>query len=244
MTDPRIASAVRNNAEWCDLVCASHGVPAEFREGIWISRSRVPRFYPNAQTLIPQGPRHIELIEEVTQAGLPPGWAVKDSFASLDLSSRGFAPLFDAEWIGLEPRHLRAELQPASDIRWEVVGDEKTLAEWERAWGIAQNDTATERVFRVPLLENRDVAFVTAFRGREIVGGAIGNRSDGVIGWSNLFLTEAPDLGRIAIESIRMLWKLFGDLPIVAYDGGEALQGALAIGFKPLGPLRVWVRNP
>lgn len=244
MTNALAIRAVRNNADWCDLVCRAHGNAGEFRRKIWINRKPVPRFYPNAQTLMASGAEMLESIDELARAGLPGGRAIKDSFASIDLVSRGFTPLFDAEWIALHPGHLKGEVRAASDIRWEVVREERALAEWERAWCIAQNDMATERVFRAPLLENRDVAFVTAFRGGKIVGGAIGNRSDGVIGWSNLFIAESRDLAEVAIGSIRMLWESFGDLPIVAYDGGEALQGALSIGFESLGPLRVWVRNP
>jgi hypothetical protein len=101
MLDDRSVRAARNNAEWCDAVCRAHNNPGEFHDDIWISRHPVPRFYPNAGTLAEPNPRQLDLIDELIGVRLPPGWAVKDSFSMLDLESRGFRMLFDAEWIYL-----------------------------------------------------------------------------------------------------------------------------------------------
>ena len=90
MLNDRIICAARNNARWCDTVCRAHGYPGEFHDDIWLNRHRVPRFYPNAGTLAERSQRQLELIDELLAASLPSGWAVKDSFCTLDLASRGF----------------------------------------------------------------------------------------------------------------------------------------------------------
>ena len=213
--ETRIKQAIRNNAQWCHSVCRAHGRPGEFLEEIWINRAALPRFYPNAQTLAERSSRQIDLIMELTNQSLPSGWAVKDSFASLDLTTSGFTALFDAQWIYLTPERLRVVgSASASEVQWEIVRDNQVLAEWERAWCEANHDTNA---------------------------GAIGNRSDGVVGWSNLFVKQVRDLPGCAAGSLLMLSEIFPGLPLVGYEGGDALRGALLTGFEAIGPLRVWI---
>src|SRR6516225_1230278 len=202
--ETRIKQAIRNNAQWCHIVCRTHGSPGEFFDEIWINHAPLPRFYPNAQTLAERSSRQINLIRELIGQGLPSGWAVKDSFASLDLTTCGFTPLFDAQWIWLTQERLKAvSSAPVSKVRWEIVRTDQMLAEWERAWCEVNHDTNRARVYLPALLEDRDVAILAARRGDQIVAGAIGNKSDGVIGWSNLFVKQARDLPDCA-ESLLM----------------------------------------
>lgn len=47
--DPRvIIDAVRNNAEWCQAMCAAHGHPGTFGARAWTSTRRTPLSYPDA----------------------------------------------------------------------------------------------------------------------------------------------------------------------------------------------------
>lgn len=240
--ETRIKQAVRNNALWCHSVCHAHGRPGEFFEEIWINRAPVPRFYPNAQTLAEPSSRQIDLIGALARQGLTSGWAVKDSFASLDLTTGGFTPLFDAQWIYLPPERSSAVgSASAPELRWDIVRADQMLAEWERAWCEANHDTDLARVYLPALLEDRDVAILAARRGEHIVAGAIGNRADGVVGWSNLFVKQVRDLPGCAAGSLLMLSKIFPGLPLVGYQGGDALRGALSAGFETIGPLRVWI---
>jgi len=209
---------------------------------MWINRAPLPRFYPNAQTLAERSSRQINLIRELVSQGLPSGWAVKDSFASLDLTTCGLNPLFDAQWIYITQERLRALSSAAvAEVRWEIVQAEQILAEWERAWCEANHDTNRARVYLPALLEDREVAILAARRGDQIVAGAIGHRSDGVIGWSNLFVKQVRDLRDLAAGSLLMLSEIFPGLPLVGYGGGDALRGALSIGFEAVGPLGVWI---
>ena len=93
--DPPLHAAVINNARWCDAVCRSHGYPGEFTGWRRSSLCHALPFYPNAFTLSPDVPA-----AEAT-VGQDPSrpFAIKDSFARLDLAPGRLTPLFSAEWI-------------------------------------------------------------------------------------------------------------------------------------------------
>jgi hypothetical protein len=243
MLDDRCVRAARNNAEWCDAVCRAHNNPGEFHDGIWISRHAVPRFYPNAGTLAEPSPRQLELIDELIAARLPSGWAVKDSFSMLDLESREFRILFDAEWIYLPVSRMQDIGSARTSVRWEIVNNDLALAEWESAWSEAAGDTGKDRIFLAPLLENKDVAVVAGFRDGHIVAGAIANRSDDVVGWSNFF-ASATEMFDHAVASLATIARIFPGLPIVGYEHGDDLRNAHSIGFESIGALRVWIFQP
>ena len=232
---------MRNNADWCEIVCSAHGSPGEFVDTMWINRGRIPRFYPNAQTTSRGATRQIELIRELSREPLPGGRAFKDSFAALDLAPLGFTLLFEARWIWL-PREKGPGLHAVSaELAWKIVRSEDSLAEWERAWRNANGDTNPARVFLPVLLDNPEVAFVAGYRGERIVAGAIGNRSEGVVGWSNFFAAQGEDPRACASGSLAALYRNFPDAAIVGYEEGEMLRLAESLGFESIGPLRVWL---
>jgi hypothetical protein len=241
MLDDRCVRAARNNAEWCDAVCRAHGNPGEFHDGIWLNRNAVPRFYPNAGTLAESSPRQLALIDELIAARRQLGWAVKDSFSILDLDSRGFRKLFDAEWIYLPCSRMK-DIARTSE-RWEIVRNDLALAEWESAWSNAAGDTSKDRIFLPSLLDNKEVAVVAGFRDGHIVAGAIANRSDDVVGWSNFF-APATEMFDHAVESLATIAQVFPGLPIVGYEHGYDLRNAHSLGFESIGPLRVWIFQP
>jgi hypothetical protein len=87
----RVGLAVHNNAVWCDTICRVHGHAGEFLSGIWINRHATPQFYPNAVTLAAeQAADQLAAIRSLLAADIPGAWAVKDSFAVLDLAPVGF----------------------------------------------------------------------------------------------------------------------------------------------------------
>ena len=88
-------AAVVNNAWWCDAVCRSHGYPGVFSARLWISARHDLEFYPNAVSLCPD----VTAREAVAARALSGRYAVKDSFARLDLAAEGLRLLFEAEWI-------------------------------------------------------------------------------------------------------------------------------------------------
>jgi hypothetical protein len=175
--DPRIALAVRNNAEWCDTVTRSWGGHGRFEPEVWINPGEAPPFYPNAVTLMPT-------VHVPATIGEADGdFAVKDSFAVLDLAPLGYAPLFDAHWIWRDP------LPPVKSIAavWRIVRDAEPLARWEVAW---RDGEPPLDLFRPLLLQERDHAFIAVEVDGRIVAGCVASRSAAVVGISNLFGPE------------------------------------------------------
>lgn len=119
---PLAALAARNNAEWCDIFCRSHGVTGTFHSDAWASAIRTPAPHPDAVALDRSlsGERILSYVDSST------GCSIKDSFAVMDLSPAGFRVLFEAEWgasrlathakrspkrapVGVRERHQDAE---------------------------------------------------------------------------------------------------------------------------------------
>jgi hypothetical protein len=228
-----------NSAEWCDRVCRAHGVPGTFTPEIWFQPWVGPPYYSNAITLTRSGLTEQYAAIAQLEENLPQGFSVKDAFANLDLTKSGFHVLFDAEWIWFEPSPVaRPENRNPS---WFQVKTEHELIRWEAAWAASGSPTAS-RVFLPTLLADASLAFFGAQRDGQIVAGCVANRSRaGVVGFSNFF---APDSGRdrYRSEAVALVANFAKGNPLVGYDRGAELEGLLAIGFRCVGPLRVWVR--
>ena len=91
--DPLLHAAVINNARWCDAVCRSHGFPGQFTGRLWTSVRHALPFFPNAITLSP------DVTAAEATAGQDPSrpFAIKDSFARLDLAPHGLTPIVGYE---------------------------------------------------------------------------------------------------------------------------------------------------
>jgi len=222
--------AAANNAEWCDVVCRTHGVDATFNDDAWTSRSRTPTYYPDAVTLVPD-PSVPDLLARIDAS---PGCSIKDSFASLDLTAYGFRVLFDAEWI------VRAPATPptlAVSPRWEIVQDVDTFVTWERAW---RGDERPPGVLLVDLLHHDSVAVLAAHLGDRVVAGAVLNRSSEVVGITNFF-ADSQIASACWDGCLDLAGTLFPRSFLVAYQSGNALDAARTHGFDTAGPLRVWL---
>ena len=227
-------AAVANNASWCDAVCRSHGHPGVFTARLWISARHALTFYPNAITLSP------DATAPETQAGQDPSrpYAVKDSFARLDLTSEGLEPVFDAEWIA----RLPAPAGPLDDdLSWDTVTDVRELARWETAW--AGGDGVGGPLFRPELLADPCCSILACSREGALVGGTITYTARQVTGISNVFSTGLP-AGRLWASAVQTAVALRPGLPIVGYEHGADLAAAQQAGCQVLGPLRVWARDP
>ena len=227
-----LRAAARSNAAWCDAVCAAHGRPGERTTGVWLNRQAVPAFYPNLVTLAPEVAPALAAVRELAGAGLAGAWGVKDSFRALPLDDHGFAVLFDAEWI-VHPAAGRRAIRTS----WSRVDTAEHLAEWEAAWG---ESAGGPRVFLPSLLERKDVAVLATRRGGRISGGLVAFRSEECVALSNAFGAEGPAL-EAGVETAS---DQFPDLPLVGYEPVEELARWRAMGFRSLGPLRIWTRRP
>jgi len=228
--DDRVRIAARNNAEWCDILCRSHGVPGRFDHDAWVDPNRTPPYYPDAVTLDPAavGKRVLARIDTIT-----PGGSVKDSFANLDLAPFGFEVVHEAEWIRREPGPTDAR---DTTVRWTPLQDEVELPAWETAWDA---EGAGLELFGPALLREPSVEFLVGSVAGAIVAGAIVNRTSDVVGVSNLF-TTLGDIDGAWSGCLGYLEVAHPGLAVVGYEAGEALAAARRHGFRSVGALRIW----
>ena len=227
--DPLLHAAVINNARWCNAVCRSHGYPGQFTGRLWTSVRHALPFYPNAITLSPDA-----TAAEVT-AGQDPSrpFAIKDSFARLDLAPHGLTPLFDATGSPCRPR--RAGTTRAG-MPSPIAGE---LVRWEAAWA---GGGEVIGLFQPALLDDPDCAVLACRRDGAQVGGAIAYTAGGVTGISNVFKSGIAD-DPLWAGAVRAIARVRPGLPIVGYERGEDLAAARQAGFTVLGPLRIWARG-
>jgi hypothetical protein len=226
-----LRAAVANNALWCDAVCRSHGHYGTFSTRLWINVGHDLEFYPNV----------ITLCREVTasETTLAPSrrYAVKDSFARLDLAPDGLTLLFEAEWIGRAPAPA-ASGEPG--LSWHAVTDARQLGLWEAAW--AQRDSSRERLFRPELLADPRCAILACRRDGDLIAGIIAYAAAGVTGISNLFGAGLP-AGQLWASALQAVAALRPHVPVVGYEHGAGLAAARQAGCQALGPLRVWAHT-
>ncbi|MGW6394042.1 hypothetical protein ACWFR1_26875 [Streptomyces sp. NPDC055103] len=230
ITDTVLGDAVRNNAEWCQVMCRAHGHPGTFGPRAWTNDRRTPLYYPDAVTLTEDADAEdfLATIDRGT-----PGASVKDSYARFDLAAEGFRLLFEAQWIA----------RPAgpSDLPvtagWRPVRTPEELAAWALAWSGDDADDAA--LFHPALLADPATTIVAGYSadGR-ILGGAVLSESARVTGVTNLFATGDTDPSHIWAGALAAAPD---DRPVVGYESGGDLSPALAAGFEEIGPLRVWL---
>jgi hypothetical protein len=224
--------AAANNAEWCDVVCGTHGLDVWFDDHAWTSRTRTPPYYPDAVTLVPDPP----IPELLARIDASPGCSIKDSFASLDLMAYGFRVLFDAEWIVHTPKVGQTA---AMDSRWTVVRDAEAFATWEEAW---RGDQRPAGVLLVDLLSNESVSVLAEFVGDRVAAGAVLNRSRDVAGISNFFADSL--INRASWDGcLHLAHTLCSGATLVGYESGQELHAWRTDRFESAGPLRVWVHD-
>lgn len=252
--------AALNNAEWCDAVCRAHGLEGSLGEDVWSSPRRTPPYYPDAVTL------STDTSEETVLNGIDtdaPGCSVKDSFAVLDLAPDGFEVLFDAQWIhrpatagagtpaaGPAPAAAAAASPveppapwpaPAPALDWARVSSAAELEAWEAAW----DGEESSGLFR-PALLTPEIAFLA---GRDsdgrILAGAVANtdRAGEVVGISNVFTADGTPDDAAWSGGLAAIAELWPGRAVVGYESGGDLDTAVRHGFRPVGPLRVWLRS-
>lgn len=239
MTSLLLHRAVKNNALWCDAVCAAQGQRGEFTRTLWLHRQGTPPFYPDAITLTgtESAAEQEEAIAVLTRSR-PGGWGIKDSYCTLDLAPQGFTVLFEAEWIGIDADDDFDEED--GGLTWKRIETAAELADWEKAWAGGEPQSAP--VFGEPLLHTPQIAFLAAYSGKALQGGAILNHQADVTGHSNVFAVKGKH-GPVRAGLVREARRLFPGEPIVGYESGDDLENALASGFTALGSLRIWARD-
>jgi hypothetical protein len=224
-----VEHAARNNAEWCDSVCATQGIRGSFHEHLWACGSRTPDLYPDAVTL-DRAARAADVLEHVDTS--TPGCSVKDSFSALDLRRAGFRVLFDATWMA----RTGAVPDDALPDRWSRVTDAQVLERWRRASGCDLDDALLDRD-EIVILAGRESG---PDDDDDIVAGGVLNRSESVVGISNVFALD-HDLDRVWPACLAFAGDSFSAVPVVGYEAGAPLASACRHGFEAVGQLRVWI---
>jgi hypothetical protein len=235
-SDRLLSAAVANNALWCDAVCRSHGFPGVLSSRLWVSADHELELYPHAITLRPD----VAASEAAAGRDRSRPYAVKDSFARLNLAPEGLTVLFEAEWIG---RLAEEGTAPDSNLSWSTVQDARELGRWETAWTGGGSDHGS--LFRPALLADPRCAILACRREGTLIAGAITYTAGDVAGISNLFSTGLPaaDLWPSVLHAVAALPRA-RHLPVVGYEHGTDLTAAVQAGCQVLGPLRVWRGSP
>ena len=143
--------------------------------------------------------------------------------------------MFEAEWIWRDPSPTPMS---TDDVAWRQVTTTIELERWERAW--RDNGSPTDRrVFTPELLADPTVALFAAYRDDVLAGGCAANISGEVVGFSNFFAV-GQDAEPLSVGALETVGRFGTGLPIVGYETGDALERAKRIGFRSVGPLRVW----
>jgi hypothetical protein len=227
-----LGAAVANNASWCDAVCRSHGYPGTFSSRLWTSKGHRLRLYPNAITLHPG----VTEPEVLAAASPPEPFAVKDSFARLDLGLAGFRLLAEASWIARDGARDRP---PDEGLSWERVTRPGDLRDWESAW--ARGGSGGSPVFQPGLLIDPRCTVLARRREGTVIAGAVVYAAGGAAGISNLFSNGLPP-DRLWAGIQPAVAHLHPHLPAVGYEDGASLEAALQADFHALGTLRIWAR--
>ncbi len=213
-------AAARNNAEWCDMVCRSHGIPTSVERDVWVAHRRSPPLYPDAVTLAPSA-----TVDSILgRMDAADGCSVKDCFVSVDLGGYGFRVLFEAEWI-----YRSHSSSTVAGLTWSPAQP----PELNDIWG---------ETLLPSLLAEPAVAVLVARAGDEIVAGVVANRSRDVVGLSNLVIFAA-DRDEVWAGAVAAISARFPGLALVGYESGDDLAAARRAGFESIGHLRVWLEG-
>lgn len=222
-----LALAVQNNADWCSVVCESHGAASIWEPTVWYCTGQPPMFYPNIISLSPACDLQTIAGKILVMEG---NISIKDAYDSLDLPSLGFNRLFKAHWLVAPP-------VASGPLDFRFVSTDDELSRWQRAW----NNGSDHNIFRTSLLKNPDVRFVAIYRQGELSSGAIINRTGPVAGITNFFC-NAHDFDSSYLTCIAAARSVWPVSEVVTYEREQNLDDFKAIGMKELGALSVYQR--
>lgn len=222
--DPRLRTAVDASVGWYDDLCALHGVGSTLTGGVWLSTTAPPPLHSDAVVVEP----HVSAVDLLGRLTDRTHCGVKDSFATLDLSTGALRVLFEASWVHCEPPPARS---PSPS--WTAVTTAGELATWT-----GLHDTTG--VLLPGLLTSAHFAVLAKYDEAGIVAGAVARLAGGAVDVSNTFAVSGhhPDWAELAT----VVAARFPDRPLVGYTRGAELDAATAAGFSVVGDLRVWVR--
>lgn len=223
-TDDQRRAAIGASRAWYELTYGLHGKRFRTVDGLWLAQDPPPPWHSGALTLRPGLPpgRVAETVGEGDGSG------VADNFADVDLGDHGFVILFEATWIRA-PAPRTAPLRPPAG--WSVIDSAAVLEEWSERHDY--RGVLTDPALRLP-----DLRILARTRDGRLTGGAVLHRTGSVVAVSNVWADEEP----AGWPEIMIMAELhFPGHDLVGYERELDLTDALAAGFTPLGPHRVWL---
>lgn len=224
--DPRLRRAIDASIGWYEDIFALHGIGSGIVDGIWSSTGTPPALHSDVVIVEPTA---TAAALTAALAGRPT-WGYKDSFAILPPSGPPGELLFEATWIHREAPAELGHRRPA--MPWRALRTAHELARWNAGW-----DTAD--VLLPSLLERGHFAILARFDGGDIAAGAIARLGSGTVDLSNVH--GADDRAVDWQELVVAVGAVFPGRDLVGYERGDDLEAAIAAGFAPVGPLRVWI---
>jgi hypothetical protein len=185
-----------------------------------------------------------EYVRQLSLCNLSPNWSIKDSFMTLNLTSKGFDVLFRASWLWLDADGFLPS-KTSTILRTERLKSPSQLADWEELWrGDVGNRSIKEQTRQFPdsLLSDNTIAFLACWDDDRIIAGGIANRTPGVVGLSNVF-TNSSDPVSVWASFVHQINSIFPGFPIVGYERDDDLRAAISVGFQIIGRLQVWMER-
>ena len=226
-----------NNADWYSAMFRSHDIEQQRNPHMWMSRSKALSFHSNLVTLAKEPSDLVMASIFDLQSNLRKPWALKDSFANLELKSLGFEILFDASWIWRDA----TSQAPAAADGWTKIQSAEELRNWELAWRHGQTAGA-ETQFRASLLQEPSVSIFGMCVEGVFTAGCIANASPTVTGLSNFF-SIAPNTAANYAAAAAIAQSIAPAQPLISFERGPLLACAESLGFESVGQLRIW-HNP
>ena len=227
----RAHHAARNNADLYEAVFRAHGLGFHRDASLFRAIDPPPPYY-SAALVLTRGDKAAQVAAVAAALAQFGGKAaVKDGFATLDLSPLGLEVGFHASWIWAEAVPQR------EDPGWRVVTTAGDLARWEMAWKDG-GSPAEQRMFPPECLNDGKLLFCGRAFGAGFDAGCLVNQSRDIVGLSNVF-GPADDAGLFPAALAMARWVGRGQ-PVAGFERGAELDAALAAGFADAGPLTVW----
>jgi len=230
----KLALAIQNNAEWCNLVCSLNNAPGTFETHIWATQKEVPLLYPCYITLesIANNYSALEKLYTAIKEDKRKNVVVKDSFNELDLKDLKCDKIVDAEWIVYDQGRIEFSNSSFQRIHFPI-----RFEKWLKAWN-RSNKTNLD-IFPSKILKDDTVWVCGEYQNGEFTKGAILYSNDRTVGITNIF-SEEENKDAFWKELLAFISVQFPAKLVVGYETGESLASAIAAGFEPVGHLAVW----
>jgi hypothetical protein len=223
--DARLRRAVDGSIGWYEDIFALHGIGTAIRHGVWRSAGPPPALHSDVVTVEPSATGD-ELMAALAGRAT---WGYKDSFATLMPTGPSVELLFEATWIHREPPVASPSRRATA---WRPLRTPDELARWHTGWD-------TDEVLLPGLLERGHFAILGRFEAGEIVAGAVARLASGAVDVSNVHSVDGQTVD--LDELVQTVAAVFPGRELVGYERGDDLEAAIAAGFAPVGPLRVWI---